>query len=322
MAQNLMIWAALAALATLAAAFAVRLAARRQAPHRPAHGQQGKPTPYVRRKSALLAAAAFLLVGGLGGFFARGVLHLPLPGQDTQALAQAQAGELFRASPLLRALDEAEPARAEELRSRYTHALATHMEQLGGAEYEAQANALETRLRNEACREALAASLSRLPNASDEAAARLAQALLDSLKHLGQQDPLLCLGLLHPASPHYSTLCDNALAVLDGDVRKKLESALALVLASSSLRPQAAPLPSRADAALAEMFSENLAGYKEAYGGHKEVRGLFEALADPAKAQGIAPEVLCAFAQDLLQGLLRMPPTERGNGLRRLLGSN
>jgi len=83
-----------------------------------------------------------------------------------------------------------------------------------------------------------------------------------------------------------------------------------------------APLPSNADAALADMFSENLTEFQAIYGGPKEVRLLFEALADPARSDSVAPDVLCAFAQDLLHALLRMPLTERGAGLRRLLGTS
>jgi hypothetical protein len=180
---------------------------------------------------------------------------------------------------------------------------------------------VEQRLHAEALREALAAALARLPNASDEAAARLAQALLNALDVLRDTDSLLCLGLLHPSSATGASLTQNALARLEGGVRKDLESALALTLATSVLRPRAAPLPARADAALAEMFAENLPEFQERYGEPRQVGALFEALAEPDHARSIAPETLCAFAQDLLRALLRMPPAERGPGLRRLLGA-
>lgn len=176
-------------------------------------------------------------------------------------------------------------------------------------------------LHAEALHEALSAAFSRLPNASDEAAARLAQALLAALKALHDADSLLCLGLLHPGSRTDAGLTDKALARLEGSVRKDLEAALALVLASSLIRPRAAPLPGKTDAALTDMFTENLPAFQKTYGNTKQVGALFEALADPERARAIAPETLCAFAQDLLQALLRMPPSERGPGLRRLLGA-
>lgn len=318
MAQTLLTWAALAALALAAGLYAPRLLVRLLA-RWPRFTQAGKPTPYVRRQSALITAVVFLLVGGVGGYVASGVLHLPLPGGDRQAQAQAHADELFRATPLLRALDEAEPAQAEELRTRYVHALAAQMAEGDAPDRIA---AIDQRLRNDATREALATSMARLGNASDEAAARLAQALLNSLKVLEKTDPLLCLGLLHPSSPRFAAMTENALLLLQGDVRKKLEGALSLVLASSTMRPQVAPLPSRADAALAEMFAENLPEFHAKYGGPKEVRALFEALADADKSQTVPPETLCSFAQDLLHALLRMHPNQRGDGLRRLLGAS
>jgi len=69
------------------------------------------------------------------------------------------------------------------------------------------------------------------------------------------------------------------------------------------------------------MFAENLPEFRERYGQPRQVGALFEALAEPDSARSIAPETLCAFAQDLLRALLRMPPAERGPGLRRLLGA-
>ncbi|MDO9083072.1 MAG: hypothetical protein Q7U56_07300, partial [Humidesulfovibrio sp.] len=110
-------------------------------------------------------------------------------------------------------------------------------------------------------------------------------------------------------------------AHLRGNTRSKLDAALALVLATSSLKPQLAPLPAAADAALADMFGENLPAFQQTYGEPKKVQALFEALSNPAQAARIAPETLCAFAQDLLRALLRMHPADRGPGLRRLLGT-
>lgn len=323
-------WAALFAAAGLAAGLAARLVdrlARRKA------GSKPRPAPYVPQKSrraALAACAAFLGVALVGGHYLLGGLGP----QGREQRAQSAAAETFRATPLLRALSEADPPRAEALRTRYAASLA-ELERTTPPLKPGQPSAEETaqrRLMAEAGREALALSMARLANASDEAAARLAEALLQSLKVLNRPpdpaatpetagDPLLCLGLLHPAAQTDSTLTETALERLPASTRRQLETALALVLASSTMRPHAAPLPSRADAALADMFGETLPAFHNTYGGPREVRALFEALADPAQSRNIAPELLCAFAQDLLHALLRMPPDQRGDGLRRLLGA-
>lgn len=327
-------WAALFAAAGLAAGLAARLvdvSARR----RP--GRKPRPAPYVpqkNRRAALAAIAAFLGVLLFGGHF----LLRDLGPEGRQQRARHAAEETFRATPLLRAFSEADPPRAEALRTRYAATLA-ELERATPPPKPGQPSAEETALRQlmaQAGREALALAMGRLANASDEAAARLAEALLQSLKALnrppdlaastapapeGSGDPLLCLGLLHPAAQTDSTLTETALDRLPDSTRKQLENALALVLASSTLRPHAAPLPSRADAALADMFGEALPAFHTTYGGSGEVRALFEALADPAHSRNIAPELLCTFAQDLLKALLRMPPDQRGDGLRRLLGA-
>jgi len=292
MPQALWIWttlAAVAALAALAAAWWGRLR-------------------FVRGRRAVLAVAAFLLVGVLGGFLARE----PLIQGIRLDYANARANELFRTEGLLRALSEAEPVQADLLRGRLTKALAA----IGDAE---DRKAVEQRLLDEATGLALGAGFERLGNASDEAAARLAEALLGALKQLSASDATLCLGLLHPASQ--TPIQAATLANLRGGVRSKLDAALALVLASSSLRPQVAPLPGKTDDALADMFSENLPAFQQTYGDQKHVQALFEALSNPAQAARIAPDTLCAFAQDLLHALLRMPPDQRGPGLRRLLGA-
>ena len=291
-----LLWAALLALAALAGLGAAWWGRAR----------------FVRGRRALLAVAAFLLVGGAGGYLAHGPVA-ELLAASRLAAASARADDFFRTDGLLRALSQAEPERADALRARLAQALA--------AAPEAEAQAVEQRLRAEALVDALAAALARLPNASDEAAARLAQALLNALSTLHGTDSLLCLGLLHPASATGNALTQNALDRLEGSVRKDLESALALTLASSVIHPRAAPLPAKADAALSDMFAENLPEFQTRYGNPKQVGALFTALAEPEQARNIAPETLCAFAQDLLQGLLRMPPTERGPGLRRLLGA-
>lgn len=267
---------------------------------------------FVRGRRALLAVAAFLLVGAAGGYLAHGPVG-DLLAASRLAKASARAADVFRTDGLLRALAQSEPERADALRGRLVQALA--------AAPDHEAAQVEQRLRAEALAEALAASFARLPNASDEAAARLAQALLDCLTTLRETDALLCQGLLHPASATGGPLTRNALERLPDGVRKDLENALALVLASSSLRPSAAPLPQKADAALADMFAENLPEFQAAYGSPREVAKLFEALAEPEHAGTIPPDTLCAFAQDLLRALLRMPPAERGPGMRRLLGA-
>lgn len=292
MTQAIWIWttlAAVAALAALATAWWGRLR-------------------FVRGRRAVLAVAAFLLVGALGGFLARD----PLTQSMRRDYANARVEDLFRTEGLLRALSEAEPGLAESLRQRLTKALAA----TGDAE---DRKAVEQRLLDEATGLALGAGFERLGNASDEAAARLAEALLGALKQLSASDATLCLGLLHPASQ--TPIQAATLVSLRGSVRTKLDAALALVLASSSLRPQVAPLPARTDNALADMFSENLPAFQQTYGDQKQVQALFEALSNPAQAARVAPDTLCAFAQDLLRALLRMPPTERGPGLRRLLGT-
>jgi hypothetical protein len=291
-----LLWAALLALAALAALGA-------------AWWGKGR---FVRGRLALLAAGAFLAVGIAGGYLANGPVATLLAKQRLAA-ATLRADELFRTDGLLRALMQAEPEQAGELHARLAIALA--------AATEAEAAPVERRIRAEALHEALAAAFARLPNASDEAAARLAQALLSALQALQGTDALLCLGLLHPASQADAALTDNALARLEGSARKDLESALALTLVSSVIRPSAAPLPGKTDAALADMFAENLPEFQKTYGNPKQVNALFEALAEPDHARNIAPEVLCTFAQDLLRALLRMPPAERGPGLRRLLGA-
>jgi hypothetical protein len=269
-------------------------------------------TRFVRGRRALLAVGVFLAVGAAGGYLAHGPVA-GLLAASRLASATARADEFFRTDGLLRAFAQAEPERADALRARLTQALAAAPDE--------DAPALEQRLRAEALRESLGAALSRLPNASDEAAARLAQALLNALVSLQGTDSLLCLGLLHPASATSAPLTQNALARLEGSTRKDLESALALTLASSVIRPRTAPLPAQADAALADMFAENLPDFQERYGNSKQVGALFEALAEPGQTGSIAPETLCTFAQDLLRALLRMPPSERGPGLRRLLGA-
>lgn len=272
---------------------------------------------FVRGRRALLAVAVFLAVGAAGGYLAHGPVAEMLAASRL-AEASARADEFFRVDGLLRALAQAEPERADALRARLAQALARAAEVGPG---EPAPAAIEARLHDEALREALGAAMARLPNASDEAAARLAQALLNALTSLQNTDSLLCQGLLHPASATGAPLTQNALARLEGGVRKDLESALALTLASSVIRPRAAPLPAQTDAALSDMFAENLPDFQERYGDPKHVRALFEALAEPEHARSIAPQVLCAFAQDLLRALLRMPPSERGPGLRRLLGA-
>ena len=291
-----LLWAGLAALAALAGLGA-------------AWWGRGR---FVRGRRALLAVGVFLAVGAAGGYLAHGPVAT-LEAQTRLAEATAKADDIFRTDGLLRALKQAEPERAGGLHARLALALA--------AATPAEAAPVEARLRDEALHEALAAAFNRLPNASDEAAARLAQALLAALGALQGKDALLCLGLLHPGSPNDAALTQNAIARLEGGVRKNLEAALALTLASSSLRPSPAPLPAKADAALADMFTENLPDFQRAYGNPKQVAALFEALAEPEHARSIAPETLCAFAQDLLRALLRMPPAERGPGLRRLLGA-
>lgn len=269
-------------------------------------------TRFVRGRRALLAVGVFLAVGAAGGYLAHGPMA-ELLAASRLAAASARADEFFHTDGLLRAFAQAEPERAGALRARLVQALAAATDQ--------DAPAVEQRLHAEALRESLSAALTRLPNASDEAAARLAQALLGALVSLQGTDSLLCLGLLHPASATGAPLTQNALARLEDGTRKELESALALTLASSVIRPRAAPLPAQADAALADMFAENLPDFQERYGNPKQVGALFEALAEPEHSRSIAPETLCAFAQDLLRALLRMPPAERGPGLRRLLGA-
>jgi len=269
-------------------------------------------TRFVRGRRAMLAVGAFLLVGLAGGYVAHGPVA-ELMSRHRLAAATLRADEIFHTDGLLRALAQAEPEQAGVLHARLAMALASATE--------AEAGPVEQRVRAEALHEALAAAFARLPNASDEAAARLAQALLNALQALQNTDALLCLGLLHPASQADAALTDNALARLEGSVRKDLESALALTLASSVIRPHAAPLPGKTDAALADMFAENLPEFQRVYGNAKQVNALFEALAEPEHARAIAPEVLSAFAQDLLRALLRMPPEVRGPGLRRLLGT-
>jgi hypothetical protein len=263
---------------------------------------------FVRGRRAVLAVAAFLLVGLAGGFLARD----PLVKSIRQDHAAARAEDLFRTEGLLRALAEAEPVQADALRGRLITALAA----TGDEEERAR---VVQRLRDEATGLALGAGFTRLGNASDDAAARLAEALLEALKALSASDATLCLGLLHPGAQ--TPVQAATLAHLRGGVRTRLDAALALVLASSALKPQLAPLPARADAALADMFSENLPAFQQAYGAPKNVQTLFEALSSPDQAARIAPDTLCAFAQDLLRALLRMPPAERGPGLRRLLGA-
>jgi len=269
-------------------------------------------TRFVRGRRAMLAVGVFLAVGLAGGYLAHGPVAEMLAGRRL-AQATSRADEIFHTDGLLRALAQAEPERAAALHARLALALA--------AASDAEALPVEERLHDEALREALSAAFARLPNASDEAAARLAEALLNALQALQSTDSLLCLGLLHPASQSDSALTDNALARLEGSTKKDLESALALTLASSVIRPHAAPLPTKTDEALADMFAENLVEFQRTYGTPKQVGALFEALAEPDRTRSVPPEVLCAFAQDLLRALLRMPPAERGPGLRRLLGS-
>ncbi len=290
--QAIWIWAALAALAALAGLSAAWWGRLR----------------FVRGRRAVIAVAVFLLVGAAGGFLARD----PLTQSIRQDYADARAEDIFRTEGLLRALAEAEPEQTEILRGRLAKALAA----TGDAD---ERSAVEQRLRDEATGLALATGFARLGNASDEAAARLAEALLGALKELSAADSTLCLGLLHPASQ--SPVQAATLARLRGSVRTRLDAALALVLASSSLRPQLAPLPAKADAALADMFGENLPAFQQSYGDPQKIQALFEALSNPAQAARIAPDTLCAFAQDLLRALLRMHPAERGPGLRRLLGA-
>ncbi len=265
---------------------------------------------FVRGRRALLAAGAFLTVGLAGGYLAHGPVAEMLTARK-MAAATRQADDMFRTDGLLRALSQAEPDQASALRGRLILALT--------AADDAEVRPVQARIRDEALRAALISAMGRLPNASDEAAARLAQALLDALKTLQDDDPLLCLGLLHPGGGT-DALTDNALARLHDDVKKNLESAIALTLATSVIRPSAAPQPTRTDAALTDMFTENLAAFQQDYGGSKQVTALFEALADPGHARTVPPETLCAFAQDLLQALLRMPPEQRGPALRRILG--
>lgn len=296
MALTYLLWAALLALAVLAGLGAA---------------WWGR-TRFVRGRRALLAVGVFLAVGAAGGYLAHGPIAA-LRAKARLAEAGARAEEIFHTDGLLRALAQAEPETAATLRARLALALAASQDE--------QAQAVEQRLRAEALHAALTSAYARLPNASDEAAARLAQALLEALRALQGADSLLCLGLLHPASATDSALTENALARLEGGVRKDLESALALTLATSVIRPRAAPLPARADAALADMFIENLPEFQRTYGDSRQVGALFEALAEPERARSIAPQTLCAFAQDLLKALLRMPPAERGPGLRRLLGA-
>jgi len=296
MALTILIWAALLALAALAGLGAA---------------WWGR-TRFVRGRRALLAVGVFLAVGAVGGYLS----SAPVAELRTKARLDAateRADEIFRTDGLLRALMQAEPERAGTLRARLIIALA--------AATGAEAEPVEERLRGEALHEALTAAFARLPNASDEAAARLAQAMLNALITLQGTDSLLCLGLLHPASQTDAALTHNALARLEGSVRKDLEGALALTLASSVIRPHSAPLPGKTDAALADMFTEALPDFQKTYGDAKQVGALFEALSEPERARSIAPETLCAFAQDLLRALLRMPPGERGPGLRRLLGA-
>lgn len=263
---------------------------------------------YVRGRLAVLAAAAFLAVGLVGGLALRG----PLGSGIRQHRANDRAEDLFRTGGLLRALAQAEPEHAERLRTRLVNALAAVQD-------DAQSAAVEQRIQDEATSLALSAGLSRLANATDDAAARLAEALLAALKDMAAADASLCVGLLTPEERGPAQMA--ALGGLRGEARKKLDAALALVLASSSMKPQVAPNPLHADAALAEMFGENLPAFQETYGNQKQVMALFEALGDPAQAGKVAPQTLCAFAQDLLRALLRMPPAERGPGLRRLLGA-
>lgn len=263
---------------------------------------------FVRGRRAVMAVAAFLVVGLAGGFLARE----PLTRGIRQDHADARASDIFRTEGLLRTLAEAEPEEADRLRQRLTKALAATSD-------DDERRAVEQRLLDEATGLALGAGFNRLGNASDEAAARLAEALLDALKELSAKDSTLCLGLLHPASQ--TPIQAATLAHLRGNTRSKLDAALALVLATSSLKPQLAPLPAAADAALADMFGENLPAFQQTYGEPKKVQALFEALSNPAQAARIAPETLCAFAQDLLRALLRMHPADRGPGLRRLLGT-
>lgn len=281
--------AALAALAGLGAAWWARLR-------------------FARGRHLALGLAVFLLVAGGGGLLARGQLAQGL----RQDHAAARTEDLFRTESLLRALAQAEPDQAGRLRARLTTALAATGD-------EDDRRGVEQRLRDEATGVALAAGFTRLGNASDEAAARLAEALLEALKELSASSPVLCLGLLHPDSQ--TPVQAATLAHLRGGARAKLDAALALVLAISSLKPQLAPSPVEADAALADMFGENLPAFQQTYGDAKKVQALFEALSSPEQAARIAPQTLCAFAQDLLRALLRMPPAERGPGLRRLLGA-
>lgn len=292
MTRNIWIWVALATLAAMAGLAAAWWGRLR----------------FVRGRRAVLAVAAFLVVGAAGGFLARE----PLTAHLRQDYAAARAEDLFRTDGLLRALVLAEPAKGELLRQRLTKALAATSD-------EAERAAVEQRLLDEATALALSAGLVRLPNATDEAAARLAEALLAALKELSTTNASLCVGLLQPGAQAQERA--QTLAHLRGGARTKLDAALALVLTSSTMRPQAAPLPARADAALADMFGENLPAFQETYGDAKKVQALFEGLSDPAKTERIAPETLCAFAQDLLRALLHMPPEERGAGLRRMLGA-
>jgi hypothetical protein len=263
---------------------------------------------FVRGRRAVIAVAAFLVVGLAGGFLARE----PLTQSLRADYAAARANDLFRTEGLLRALVEADPVQADTLRQRLAKALAATGDDRERAD-------VEQRLRDEATGLALAVGFAHLGNASDEAAARLAEALLEALKALSSSDANLCLGLLHPGAQ--TPIQAATLNSLRGSVRTRLDAALALVLASSALKPQLAPLPAPTDAALADMFSENLPAFQQAYGDPKQVQALFEALSNPAQAARIAPDTLCRFAQDLLRALLRMPPADRGPGLRRMLGA-
>lgn len=294
MTRTYLLWTALFALAALAGLVAAWWGRAR----------------FVRGRRALLAVGAFLIVGMAGGYFVHGPVADMLAARKL-AEATRRTADMFRTDGLLRALAQAEPEQAAALRGRLTLALA-HAD-------DAEMGPVQARIRQEALRAALVSAMGRLPNASDDAAARLAQALLEALKSLQADDPLLCLGLVHPGSGT-DALTDNALSRLDPGVRKDLEAAIALTLASSVIRPSAAPQPTKTDAALSDMFAENLSAFQQDYGGPKQVAALFEALADPGRARTVPPETLCAFAQDLLQALLRMPPEQRGPGLRRILG--
>ncbi|MBA4358997.1 MAG: hypothetical protein C0405_14875, partial [Desulfovibrio sp.] len=171
MTQTIWIWATLAALAALTALAAAWWGRLR----------------FVRGRRAVLAIAAFLAAGAVGGFLARAPLTEHLRLQH----AASRAEDLFRTGGLLRALVQAEPERAALLRQRLTRGLAATGD---GAER----LAVEEHMLDEATALALAAGLARLGNASDESAARLAEALLAALKELSAADATLCVGLLHP----------------------------------------------------------------------------------------------------------------------------